>query len=226
MPFPPSRDLLDSGIEPTSPASPALAGGFFATEPPGKPHNRPPAPHTEAYGSERLLSLLDDSLGWWSCATPACHLKTLVPSKSSLCQPLGQPVVCLVETEPPRKLGKSVGKACLVSSSMMWSTDSHAIGKSFAWLCPLPRESRRHQYQGRKETGFGGQWLVFTTSLDSLTSYLGVPCSCFPALGVARRRAGSRTGPSLHLSSVPRSTWYVAGAWQTPSQCVVNVVSH
>ena len=103
LPFPPSRDLLDSGIEPTSPASPALAGGFFATEPPGKPHNRPPAPHTEAYGSERLLSLLDDSLGWWSCATPACHLKTLVPSKSSLCQPLGQPVVCLVETEPPRR---------------------------------------------------------------------------------------------------------------------------
>ena len=29
-----SRDLPDSGIEPTSPA---LAGGFFTTEPPGKP---------------------------------------------------------------------------------------------------------------------------------------------------------------------------------------------
>ena len=25
------------GIEPTSPAAPALAGGFFSTEPPGKP---------------------------------------------------------------------------------------------------------------------------------------------------------------------------------------------
>ena len=33
----PSRDFLDSGIEPTSPASPALAGGFLTTEPPGKP---------------------------------------------------------------------------------------------------------------------------------------------------------------------------------------------
>ena len=29
-----SGDLLDSGIEPVSPA---LAGGFFTTEPPGKP---------------------------------------------------------------------------------------------------------------------------------------------------------------------------------------------
>ena len=31
------RDLPDSGIKPVSPASPALAGGFFPTEPPGKP---------------------------------------------------------------------------------------------------------------------------------------------------------------------------------------------
>ena len=33
----PSGDFLDPGIEPTSPASPALAGGFLTTEPPGKP---------------------------------------------------------------------------------------------------------------------------------------------------------------------------------------------
>ena len=31
------RDLLDPGIEPASLVSPALAGGFFITEPPGKP---------------------------------------------------------------------------------------------------------------------------------------------------------------------------------------------
>ena len=30
------RDLPDSGIEPTSPTSPALAGRFFTTVPPGK----------------------------------------------------------------------------------------------------------------------------------------------------------------------------------------------
>ena len=37
LPIPPPGDLPNSGIEPTSPASPALAGGFFTTEPPGKP---------------------------------------------------------------------------------------------------------------------------------------------------------------------------------------------
>ena len=36
LPFPPP-DLPDPGIEPVSPASPALAGGFFTTESPGKP---------------------------------------------------------------------------------------------------------------------------------------------------------------------------------------------
>ena len=32
-----SRDLLDPWIEPASLVAPALAGGFFAAEPPGKP---------------------------------------------------------------------------------------------------------------------------------------------------------------------------------------------
>ena len=34
--FPPPGDLPNPNIELMSPASPALAGGFFATEPPGK----------------------------------------------------------------------------------------------------------------------------------------------------------------------------------------------
>ena len=38
LPFPPPGDLPDPGIEPMSPVSPALAGGCFTTEPPGKPH--------------------------------------------------------------------------------------------------------------------------------------------------------------------------------------------
>ena len=37
LPYPPPGDLPDLGIEPMSPASLALAGGFFTTEPPGKP---------------------------------------------------------------------------------------------------------------------------------------------------------------------------------------------
>ena len=36
LPFPPLGDLPDPGIEPMSPVSPALAGDFFTTEPPGK----------------------------------------------------------------------------------------------------------------------------------------------------------------------------------------------
>ena len=37
LPRPPPGDLPAPGIEPVSPASLALAGGFFTTAPPGKP---------------------------------------------------------------------------------------------------------------------------------------------------------------------------------------------
>ena len=37
LPFPPPGYLPEPGIEPTSPASPALAGGFFSIDPLGKP---------------------------------------------------------------------------------------------------------------------------------------------------------------------------------------------
>ena len=37
MPFPSPGNLPDPGIEPKSLASPALAGGFFTTAPPGEP---------------------------------------------------------------------------------------------------------------------------------------------------------------------------------------------
>ena len=38
LPFPSPGDLPDPGIEPESPG---LAGGFYTTEPPGKPHFQP-----------------------------------------------------------------------------------------------------------------------------------------------------------------------------------------
>ena len=37
LPFPSPGDLPDLGIKPVSLVSPALAGGFFTTKPPGKP---------------------------------------------------------------------------------------------------------------------------------------------------------------------------------------------
>ena len=44
LPFPPPRDLPDPGTEPTSPA---LAAGYFTTEPPGKPRTRWEAPSAD-----------------------------------------------------------------------------------------------------------------------------------------------------------------------------------
>ena len=38
-PFRPLGDLPDPGLKPASPGSPVLVGGFFTTEPPGKPGN-------------------------------------------------------------------------------------------------------------------------------------------------------------------------------------------
>ena len=38
LPIPPPGDLPDPGIKPASHASPASAGRFFTTEPPGKAH--------------------------------------------------------------------------------------------------------------------------------------------------------------------------------------------
>jgi len=38
LPFPPPGHLPDPGIKPVSLVSPALAGRFFTTKPPGKPH--------------------------------------------------------------------------------------------------------------------------------------------------------------------------------------------
>ena len=37
LPFPPPGGLPDPRVKPKSPAAPALGGGFFTTEPPGKP---------------------------------------------------------------------------------------------------------------------------------------------------------------------------------------------
>ena len=39
FPYPPPRDLPNPGIKPASLVSPALAGGFFITVPPGKPNS-------------------------------------------------------------------------------------------------------------------------------------------------------------------------------------------
>ena len=49
LPCPPQRDLPGSGLKPSFPAVSCIAGGFFTTEPPGKPLRKPqrtPSGHT------------------------------------------------------------------------------------------------------------------------------------------------------------------------------------
>ena len=48
LPFPPLGDLSDPGIEPTSPESPTLAGGFFTTVSSGKPQREHSLPQKES----------------------------------------------------------------------------------------------------------------------------------------------------------------------------------
>ena len=57
LPFPSPGDLANPGIEPTSLASPALAGRFFTTASPGKPY----------------LSLLRSNFSHLSCTTSTCN---------------------------------------------------------------------------------------------------------------------------------------------------------
>ena len=59
LPCLPPGDLFDRGIEPRSPVSPALAGGFFTTEPPG---NLKPKSQT----LPRNVLLTSSRKRWWS----------------------------------------------------------------------------------------------------------------------------------------------------------------
>ena len=52
LPFPILEDSPDPGIEPTSFEPPALAGGFFTTEPPKKPHSTVASTNYYLGGSE------------------------------------------------------------------------------------------------------------------------------------------------------------------------------
>ena len=68
LPFPPPGYLPNSGNDPVSLASPALAGGFFTTEPPGKPNlvlSHPTYQNSQQLHTTHMPTLL------WSCAP--CH---------------------------------------------------------------------------------------------------------------------------------------------------------
>ena len=79
LPFPALGDLPDSGIEPISPMFPALAAGFFITEPSGKPSLQRLCVHTHtppaALGSPHFKGNVYTHT----------HRHTHTPSLQSLC---------------------------------------------------------------------------------------------------------------------------------------------
>ena len=78
MPFPSPGDLPDPEIKPTSPA---LAGGFFTTEPPGKPLGFLGQVTNAVSGSAAKL-LISPPLPWR-------HKEDLEPGSASRCSPGG-----------------------------------------------------------------------------------------------------------------------------------------
>ena len=90
LPFPSAEDLSDQGIEPVSPA---VAGGFFTTEPPGKPNlslfNIPFSPGS-CFQSQPLCCVgMDHHCRRGSCyCDEFCHVvPDCCPDHHALCKP-------------------------------------------------------------------------------------------------------------------------------------------
>ena len=84
LPFPPPGALLDPGIKPISPVSPALAGGFLPLAPPGKPGGSDGKESTCNRGDLGLILGLGRSPGgahgsplWYFCLENPHGLKSL-----------------------------------------------------------------------------------------------------------------------------------------------------
>ena len=64
LPFPPARDLPESGIKPLSPESPALARRFFTTDPAGKPKSYRSTFFTKSFFTQNNTLKIDPC--YWS----------------------------------------------------------------------------------------------------------------------------------------------------------------
>ena len=112
LPFPPPGDLPDPGIELTTSASPALAGGFFTTAPPG----RLPGP------PGRL------SNNFWRMRVTPVLLPTFLYSQPSL--PLGGSLLGLFKTCPPL-LACLVFYYFILRPRSVWAETREALNKYF-----------------------------------------------------------------------------------------------
>ena len=70
LPLPTPGALPDPGMEPSSPVFPALAGGFFTTEPAGQPERFPPQSLTA--DSEKPEGYRRDKASVWVLAAQFC----------------------------------------------------------------------------------------------------------------------------------------------------------
>ena len=114
LPFPSPGELPDPGIKTSSPASLALAGGFFTTEPPGP--LRSPLQHSENTGLQSVLQADGKK------ANPAqgfCHSARLWPQRVA----------------PSWKLG------LLLPSSLPFSLSSPPASKHFFFFWPCQAAS-------------------------------------------------------------------------------------
>ena len=81
------RDLSNQGIKPVSPASLALADGFFTTEPPGKPFNDydEGINMTMELSSVGFKALLCHQLVWMPITCPA-KMGIIIPTLEDSCK--------------------------------------------------------------------------------------------------------------------------------------------
>ena len=116
--FPSAVDLPSPGIESTSPA---LAGGFFTTEPPGKPHPRSYRIQIMASSQDKLPG----STPVWS-PTQLC----IIPNSTSLCPP----VIKLVwsKTDDLNVNSMPLFKGTSSISTLKWSNLN--FSSHFSWL--------------------------------------------------------------------------------------------
>ena len=78
LPFPSPGDLPRPGIEPVSLVSPELAGRFFTTEPPGKPHLHLVVFDRQGLSNSILLFYSSFVIPWFFSSSPVVFLHKLI----------------------------------------------------------------------------------------------------------------------------------------------------
>ena len=117
LPFPTLGDLSDPGIQPVSLVSPALAGGFFTTEPPRKPKGGWTGRQTGGETRDHQRQYL-----------PSC-----LPHRRGTCRP----------RKPGSSRGGRIRDSGFLATVVFTTTGSQAAAAMRAAFCPLTRRGAR-----------------------------------------------------------------------------------